>query len=81
MTAGTTYREVPDISAQELADLFRSSGIRRPVDDLPRLEKRLTHANLMIGAYHDGHALPGTLVFTLLLGRAATNMQSERWHS
>lgn len=54
MAAGITYSEAPDISAQELADLFRSSGIHRPIDDLPRLEKMLRHANLVIGAYHDG---------------------------
>jgi len=54
MAPGITYSEAPHISAQQLADLFRSSGIRRPVDDLPRLEKMLRHANLVIGAYHDG---------------------------
>jgi GNAT superfamily N-acetyltransferase len=53
MTEGITYLESPDVSAQELAELFRSSDIRRPVDDLPRLEKMLRHANLVIGAYID----------------------------
>ena len=48
------YAEAPAISAPQLSELFRSSGIRRPVDDLPRLEKMLTHANLLIGAYADG---------------------------
>jgi len=47
------YVEGPAISAAELAALFRSSGINRPVDDLPRLEKMLAHANLVIGAYAD----------------------------
>jgi ribosomal protein S18 acetylase RimI-like enzyme len=46
-----TYREGPDVSAQQLSDLFRSSGIRRPVDDLPRLDKMLQHAGLIICAY------------------------------
>lgn len=54
MAHAITYCEAPDISAQELADLFRSSGIRRPVDDLPRLKAMLQNANLVIGAYHDG---------------------------
>lgn len=54
MGVNITYSEAPDISAQDLADLFRSSGIRRPIDDLPRLEKMLRHANLVIGAYHNG---------------------------
>ncbi len=48
---GVSYSEAPAVSARELAELFRSSGIRRPVDDLPRLEKMLRHANLLIGAY------------------------------
>ncbi|MEO7387767.1 MAG: GNAT family N-acetyltransferase [Gammaproteobacteria bacterium] len=55
MTDRIAYVESPEVSAQELADLFRSSGIRRPVDDLPRLEKMLKHANLVIGAYLDNH--------------------------
>jgi GNAT superfamily N-acetyltransferase len=46
-----SYVESPAISAAELATLFRASGINRPVDDLPRLETMLTHANLVIGAY------------------------------
>jgi predicted N-acetyltransferase YhbS len=54
MTTGITYAAAPDISPQELAELFRSSGIRRPIDDLPRLGEMLRHANLVIGAYDDG---------------------------
>jgi GNAT superfamily N-acetyltransferase len=46
-----SYMEAPLVSARQLAELFRSSGIRRPIDDLPRLEKMLQHANLVIGAY------------------------------
>jgi GNAT superfamily N-acetyltransferase len=46
-----SYVESPAITTTELAALFRSSGINRPVDDLPRLEKMLAHANLVIGAY------------------------------
>src|SRR5215469_7381521 len=46
-----SYVEAPAVSARQLAELFRSSGIRRPVDDLARLEKMLRHANLLIGAY------------------------------
>ena len=51
MTESIAYCESPEISAQELAELFRSSGIRRPVEDLPRLEKMLKHSNLVVGAY------------------------------
>jgi len=54
MVESISYIEAPAISARQLAELFRSSGIRRPVDDLPRLEKMLEHANLLIGAYVRG---------------------------
>lgn len=47
-----TYVEAPAVQPWQLAELFRSSGIRRPVDDLPRLAGMLKHANLIIGAYH-----------------------------
>ena len=53
MSFEISYVEGPAVSATELAALFRSSGINRPVDDLPRLEKMLAHANLVIGAYAD----------------------------
>jgi GNAT superfamily N-acetyltransferase len=51
MTESISYVEPAAVSAPQLAELFRSSGIRRPVDDLPRLEKMIRHANLLIGAY------------------------------
>jgi GNAT superfamily N-acetyltransferase len=35
----------------QLGDLFARSGIRRPTDDLPRLEKMIRHANLSAGAW------------------------------
>ena len=54
MSFEISYVEAPAVSAAELATLFRSSGINRPVDDLPRLQKMLAHANLVIGAYVDG---------------------------
>lgn len=54
MSLVISYVEAPTVSADQLAALFRSSGINRPVDDLPRLEKMLAHANLVIGAYVDG---------------------------
>lgn len=36
-----------------LADLFVRSGIRRPVEDLPRIAKMIRHANLTITAWSD----------------------------
>jgi GNAT superfamily N-acetyltransferase len=46
------------LDAGAVADLFRASGIRRPVDDLPRIQKMLDHANLTITAW-DGERLVG----------------------
>jgi GNAT superfamily N-acetyltransferase len=51
LTACVSYVDAPTVSARQLSELFRSSGIRRPVDDLPRLEKMIEHASLLIGAY------------------------------
>lgn len=45
------YRNDGDISPSQLAQLFRNSGIRRPVDDLPRLAAMLRHANLIVTAW------------------------------
>lgn len=53
-----TYRDDTDISAIQLAEVFRRSGIRRPVDDLPRLETMLQHADILVTAWH-GEQLVG----------------------
>jgi N-acetylglutamate synthase-like GNAT family acetyltransferase len=47
-----TYRNTP-IAPEQLADVFRRSTIRRPVDDLPRMQAMLAHASLLITAWHD----------------------------
>lgn len=54
MSDPITYIESPKLSAPALAELFRSSGIRRPVDDFARLENMIRHANLVIGAFAEG---------------------------
>lgn len=53
-----TYRVNVPVTAQAVVELFRASGIRRPVDDLPRIQKMLDHANLTITAW-DGEKLVG----------------------
>lgn len=53
-----TYHTNIPITAQAVADLFCASGIRRPVDDLPRIQKMLDHANLTITAW-EGEKLVG----------------------
>ncbi len=52
------YKNDDQISPAQLAQVFLRSGIKRPVDDLPRLEKMLRHSNLLISAW-DGERLVG----------------------
>jgi ribosomal protein S18 acetylase RimI-like enzyme len=53
-----SYKVNSKIEPHQLAELFRSSGIRRPVDDLNRLKKMLDNANLLVTAW-DGDKLVG----------------------
>lgn len=46
------------INPEQLAQVFRESGIVRPVDDLPRLATMLEHASLLLTAW-DGEYLVG----------------------
>jgi len=41
------------VTAEELSDVFKTSGIRRPVDDLPRLQRMIKHADLLITAWDE----------------------------
>ncbi|WP_050614451.1 GNAT family N-acetyltransferase [Bacillus testis] len=53
-----TYSLNEHLQGNELADLFKASGINRPIDDLKRLQKMIDHANLLVTAY-DGEKLIG----------------------
>lgn len=53
-----TYSNDRRISAEELAGVFHRSGIRRPVEDLDRMEQMLKHGNLLVTAW-DGDRLVG----------------------
>lgn len=52
------YKTNASLAPERLAELFRSSGIRRPVDDLPRLARMIENADLVITAW-DGEELVG----------------------
>ncbi|MBO0959711.1 GNAT family N-acetyltransferase [Neobacillus sp. MM2021_6] len=41
------------VTAEELSDVFERSGIRRPVDDLPRLQRMIEHSDLLITAWDE----------------------------
>jgi len=59
------YRFDFPVTAEMVAAVFRSSGIRRPVDDLVRVQKMLDHADLTSTVW-DGERLVG-------FGRALTD--------
>ncbi|AND79449.1 MULTISPECIES: GNAT family N-acetyltransferase [Streptococcus] len=53
-----TYSNKRSVTAAELAQVFKASGIHRPYEDLKRLEKMLTGANCVWTAW-DGEKLIG----------------------
>ena len=55
---GIEYRADAPVTAAQLSEVFRSSGLNRPVDDLPRLQRMLDGANLVVSAW-DGEQLVG----------------------
>jgi hypothetical protein len=63
-----TYHQGTNLDPQEVADLFRASGIRRPVDDIERITRMIAHANLIFCA-RDGEKLVG-------IARALTDFSS-----
>ncbi|GAE35142.1 GNAT family N-acetyltransferase [Halalkalibacter akibai] len=53
-----TYSSTKTINAEQLAALFTMSGIKRPIDDLARLQRMIDHADLIITAW-DGPEIVG----------------------
>ena len=51
-----SYQVEREIDPAAVADLFRRSGIRRPVEDLDRIGRMIGHANLILCAW-DGEKL------------------------
>lgn len=52
------YRRNAPLPAAEVARVFDASGIRRPSDDLPRIERMFANADLVFSAWH-GQRLVG----------------------
>lgn len=46
------YRQNVALDPAQVAEVYLSSGIRRPSDDLPRLQRMLENSNLVISAWH-----------------------------
>jgi len=53
-----TYKTNAKLEAHELSDLFKSSGIKRPVEDLNRVKNMIDNSNLLVTAW-DGEKLVG----------------------
>ncbi len=53
-----TYKSDVKPSAEEIIDLYKSSGLPRPVDDKERIKKMYDNSNLVITAW-DGELLVG----------------------
>jgi len=56
---GLSYHIETRVDPHEVADVYRRSGITRPIDDLPRLTHMIQHANLLISARDQGGRLIG----------------------
>lgn len=48
------YEFEQNLAATELADVFKKSGIRRPVEDLERIQRMIDHADIIVTARDNG---------------------------
>lgn len=48
-----TYSENKILHAPEVAEVFRTSGIKRPYEDLERIQRMIDNADLIISAWDD----------------------------
>ncbi|MDX8367294.1 GNAT family N-acetyltransferase [Cytobacillus sp. IB215665] len=46
------YKINMPISPQDIAHVLQSSGIKRPYDDLDRIEKMFSHSNIVVSAWN-----------------------------
>ena len=49
-----TYEFVQKLDASEVANVFKQSGITRPVDDLNRIQRMVDHADIIVTARNNG---------------------------
>ncbi len=52
--AKITYSRTLLPTPAQVADLYRSAGLARPVEDLPRLTKMIQQASLLVTAWDEG---------------------------
>ncbi|MDQ0229312.1 GNAT family N-acetyltransferase [Metabacillus malikii] len=53
-----TYKLNAPLTAEDVARVYKSSGIKRPIDDLPRIQRMIEHADITFTAW-DEHKLIG----------------------
>lgn len=49
-----TYTDNKEQNAKDVAEVFMNSGITRPHEDLPRIQRMIDHADILITAWLDG---------------------------
>lgn len=59
MSKKISYKVNDEITAEELSTVFKRSGIKRPVDDLPRLQRMIDSADIIISARDSQQQLVG----------------------
>lgn len=53
-----TYSDQKEVQAEDVAEVFRKSGIKRPYDDLDRIQRMIDHSDVIITAW-DGDRMAG----------------------
>ncbi|MHA0858387.1 GNAT family N-acetyltransferase [Paenibacillus sp. CMAA1364] len=48
------YKDTKDIKAEDVSSLFMKSGIKRPYQDLERLDRMIQNADIVITAWNEG---------------------------
>lgn len=48
-----SYLETQEISSEDVSRVFERSGIKRPYQDLERLERMIKNADIVISAWHN----------------------------
>ncbi|MCC3355644.1 GNAT family N-acetyltransferase [Bacillus sp. REN16] len=52
-----SYKVNEPIKAEELSNVFKTSGIKRPTDDLKRLQRMIENSNPLITAWDNGQLI------------------------
>ncbi|MBM7564938.1 GNAT family N-acetyltransferase [Paenibacillus sacheonensis] len=47
------YKMNAPLRAQDVSDVFRSAGMKRPVDDLERIQRMIDHADATVSAWEN----------------------------